>query len=86
MELIIGKTAFHGLHPWLFSSGPSGAGRRRFQDTEARHGGFPRVAPVAPSKMLVMVADAWADVDVRGTAGQETRATFMRGCEPKDHE
>ena len=26
-----------------------------------------------------------ADVDVRGTAGLETRATFMPGCEPKDH-
>jgi hypothetical protein len=26
-----------------------------------------------------------ADVDVRGTAGLETGATFMRGCEPKDH-
>ena len=78
--------AFHGLHPWLFSSGPSGAGRRRFQDTEARHGGFPRVAPVAPSKMRVRKVDPGADVDVRGTAGQETHATFMRGCEPKDHE
>jgi hypothetical protein len=30
--------------------------------------------------------DADADVDVRGTAGLETRATFMTGCEPKDHE
>jgi hypothetical protein len=30
--------------------------------------------------------DPRADVDVRGTAGLETRATFMRGCEPKDHE
>ena len=25
-------------------------------------------------------------MDVRGTAGLETRATFMPGCEPKDHE
>jgi len=40
----------------------------------------------APSKMLVMTVDPNADVDVRGTAGLETRATFMRGCEPKDHE
>jgi len=39
------------------------------QDGGIGWGGVPRVAPVAPSKMLVMVADAWADVDVRGTAG-----------------
>jgi hypothetical protein len=26
-----------------------------------------------------------ADVDVRGTAGLETGATFMHGCEPKGH-
>jgi len=26
-------TPFHGFHPWLLSSGPSGAGRMRFQET-----------------------------------------------------
>ena len=39
------------------------------QDGGVGGGGVPRVAHVAPSEMLVMVADAWADVDVRGTAG-----------------
>ena len=48
--------------------------------------GFPRVPPVAPSKMWVMTVHPRADVDVRGTAGLETRATFMHGCEPRDHE
>ena len=63
-------------------------------------GGVPRVAPVAPSKMRVRTVDPGADADVRGTAGLpphrrrpvggdpglETRATFIAGCEPKDHE
>jgi hypothetical protein len=39
----------------------------------------------APSKMWVVAVDSGADVDVRTTAGLETGATFMRGCEPKDH-
>jgi len=38
---------------------------------------FPGVAPGDPSKMLVIAVDA--DVDVRGTAGLETRATFGIG-------
>jgi hypothetical protein len=43
-------TPFHGFHPWLLSSGPSGAGRRRSQDTEAtRAAGTGDSVPCGPT-------------------------------------